>query len=51
MQVAHVGGHCEGIFASTKLLLFSWPLMLPKKMSLIVLEHGTHSKHSPHKGE
>jgi len=39
MQVAHVSGHCEGIFATIKLLLFSWPSMLPKKISLIIMEH------------
>jgi hypothetical protein len=40
MQVAHVNGHCEGIFATTKSLLFSWPSMLPTKLSLIIMENG-----------
>jgi hypothetical protein len=41
IQVAHVNGHYEGIFASIEMLLFSWSPMLPKKMSLIIVEHGS----------
>jgi hypothetical protein len=40
MLVAHVNGHCEGIYASIKLWLFSHALILPKKTSLHIVEHG-----------
>jgi hypothetical protein len=40
MQVTHMCRHYETIFSNTKLLLFSWPPMLPKKISLIIVEHG-----------
>ncbi len=33
-------GHCEGIYASTKLWLFSHALILLKKISLSIVEHG-----------
>jgi hypothetical protein len=43
MQVAHVSGHCEGIFATAKSLLFSWPSMSPTKLSLIIMSNGIDS--------
>jgi hypothetical protein len=41
--IEYLGCTCDGhyeIFTNTKLLLFSWSLMLPKRMSLIMVEHG-----------
>jgi hypothetical protein len=40
MLVAHVSGHCEGIYASIKLWLFPHAFILPKKTSLNIVEHG-----------
>jgi hypothetical protein len=38
MHVAYVNGHCKGI--NNKLWLFSHVLMLPKNISLSIVEHG-----------
>jgi hypothetical protein len=40
MHVAHVCGHCEGIYASAKLWLFSHALILLEKISWKIGEHG-----------
>jgi cytoskeletal protein CcmA (bactofilin family) len=40
MHVAHVNGCCKGIYTSNRLWLFSHALMLPKKTSFNIVEHG-----------
>jgi cytoskeletal protein CcmA (bactofilin family) len=40
MHVAHVNGCCKGIYASSRLWLFSHALVLPKKKSFNIVEHG-----------
>jgi hypothetical protein len=40
MHVAHVCGHCEGIYARAILWLFSRVLILLENLSLNIVEHG-----------